>query len=109
MTDRPVIPELASQRRRAGLTVAAWPRLLNADQAAAYLGIGTTMLEEKGPAPKRNPDMLGRRKLYDIRDLDRWADRLDGKPLDGDDAEAESRDVEREFLEGREKRKQANG
>src|SRR3546814_8487549 len=55
-----------------------WPRLLRRQDAAAYLGIGVSMLDEHGPSPKR----LGRRVLYDIRDLDRWADALDDQPLD---------------------------
>jgi len=59
-------------------TLPNWPRLMRRPEAAAYLGIGVTMLDEHGPAPKR----LGRRVLYDIRDLDRWADALDGQPLD---------------------------
>lgn len=55
-----------------------WPRLMDVDLAAAYLGIGATTLREHGPEAKR----LGRRVLYDRRDLDRWADALGGQPLD---------------------------
>lgn len=65
--------------------------------AAAYLSIGTTLLREKGPQPKRQ----GKRRLYDRRDLDRWADRLDGQPLDTDAQQAEAAEVERRFLEKR--------
>src|SRR3712207_3561874 len=64
MTDRLVLPD--------------WPRLMDEPQAGEYLSIGKTMLREHGPKPKR----LGRRVLYDRRDLDRWADRLGGQPLD---------------------------
>lgn len=74
-----------------------WPRLLSESDAAAYLSIGTTMLREHGPRPKS----LGRRVLWDRRDLDRWVDALDGQPLDGSDAEAEARETERRWLERR--------
>lgn len=74
-----------------------WPRLLCEREAADYLSIGTTMLREKGPAPKS----LGRRKLWDRRDLDRWADALDGQPLEGKDAIDEAAEVERRFIESR--------
>jgi len=50
-----------------------WPRLLSEEQACAYVSIGKTLLREKGPKPKQ----IGRRVLYDRRDLDRWADALD--------------------------------
>lgn len=55
-----------------------WPRLLSRVEAALYLGISTTSLDAHGPKPKR----LGRRVLFDIKDLDRWADALGGQPLD---------------------------
>lgn len=79
------------------LSRARWPRLLNERDAAEYLSIGTTSLREKGPEPRR----LGKRRLYDIRDLDRWADRLDDQPLDNHDAQAEAANVEQRFLEKR--------
>lgn len=81
------------------VTPSRWPRLLSERDAAEYLSIGTTTLREHGPEPRR----LGRRVLYDIRDLDRWADRLDDQPLDKDDALREASDVERQFLERRRK------
>ena len=74
-----------------------WPRLMDEPQAAEYLSIGKTMLREHGPVPKR----LGRRRLYDRHDLDRWADRLGGQPLDAGEQQAEAREVERRFLEKR--------
>lgn len=85
----------------ARLELPDWPRLMPVDLAAAYLGIGVTMLEEQGPAAKR----LGRRKLYDRNDLDRWADRLDGQPLEEQDSAVESKAIEKRFLE----RRQAKG
>lgn len=72
-----------------------WPRLMDEIQAAEYLSIGKTMLREHGPNPKR----LGRRVLYDRRDLDRWADRLGGQPLDIGEQKAEAKEVERRFME----------
>jgi hypothetical protein len=49
-------------------------RCFSRSEAAAYLGIGTTLLSRIGPPPIR----LGRRVLYDKLDLDRWLD--DHKP-----------------------------
>lgn len=74
-----------------------WPRLLDADAAAAYLSIGLTTLREKGPAAKE----LGRRRLYDRKDLDRWVDALGGQPLDLAEADAQAVDTERQFFEAR--------
>jgi len=74
-----------------------WPRLMSETMAARYVGIGTSTLREVGPEPKR----IGRRVLYDIRDLDRWADRLGGQPLADSDAKAEAARIEAQFLERR--------
>lgn len=74
-----------------------WPRLMDEPLAARYLSIGVTNLRENGPAPKRH----GRRRLYDRNDLDRWADRLDGQPLDAKAQQEEAAEVERRFLERR--------
>lgn len=74
-----------------------WPRLMSEPTAAAYLSIGVTNLRENGPTPKRH----GKRRLYDRHDLDRWADRLDGQPLDVGQQQEEAREVERRFLEKR--------
>lgn len=79
-----------------------WPRLMREDQAAAYLSIGTTTLRTRGPRAKE----LGRRRLYDRRDLDRWADRLGGQPLTVQEQREEASEVERRFLE---RRRRANG
>lgn len=46
------------------------PRCLSREQAARYLGIGRTLLKRIGPPPIR----LGRRRVYDRVDLDRWLD-----------------------------------
>ena len=66
-----------------------WPRLMRIELAAKYLGVGPTTLREQGPQPKRH----GARVLYDIRDLDRWADALDGQPLDPQQRNAEGDDI----------------
>ena len=66
--------------------------------AAAYLSIGATMLREEGPKPKKVRGCT----VWDRRDLDRWADALDGQPLSEDEAQAESRDAEDRFLRKRE-------
>lgn len=79
------------------ITKARWPRLLSASDAAEYLSISRTFLREHGPKPKS----CRRRVLYDIQDLDRWADRLDGQPLDESDEAREAAEVERRFVEKR--------
>jgi hypothetical protein len=87
-----------------------WPRLMNEDLAALYLGIGATQLREHGPAPRRDPCRLGRRVLWHIDDLDRFADALGGQPLDQPQMRRVIRsDVERRWFEGRSKRKGNNG
>jgi hypothetical protein len=45
-------------------------RGLSVSEAARYLGIGRTLLRRIGPEPIR----LGRRRIYDRVDLDRWLD-----------------------------------
>jgi len=72
-----------------------WPRLMSEDLAARYLSIGRTLLAEQGPAPKH----IGNRKVWDREDLDRWADRLSGQPLDAEQEAKEQEEVERRFLE----------
>jgi hypothetical protein len=67
------------------------------DMAAAYVSLSATTLREKGPAPAR----LGKRRLYDRRDLDRWADRLAGQPLTAQEMQQEASEIERQFLERR--------
>jgi hypothetical protein len=70
---------------------------MSGELAARYVGLSETTLRKDGPKPKR----YGRRVLYDIHDLDRWADRLDDQPLADNDAEKEAAEVERRFLERR--------
>ena len=79
---------------------ARWPRLLSESDACEYLSIGKTMLRDRGPRPKH----LGRRVLYDIKDLDRWASRLDDQPLDEEDRLKEAAHVEDQFFEERRRR-----
>jgi len=43
-------------------------RCLTKEQAAAYLGIGVTLLLQIGPPPIK----FGRRSVWDMVDLDRW-------------------------------------
>ena len=45
-------------------------RCLSKEQAATYLGIGITLLEQIGPVPVK----FGRRSVYDLVDLDGWLD-----------------------------------
>lgn len=60
--------------RRADLaSLPAWPRLLSADQAAAYLGLSRPTFA--GNCPVR-ACKIGTRTLYDRLELDRWVDRM---------------------------------
>lgn len=43
-------------------------RCLTKEQAANYLGIGVTLLQQIGPQPIK----LGRRSVWDVVDLDAW-------------------------------------
>ena len=74
------------------ITPPEWPRLMGAELAARYLSIGRTLLSRLGPMPKR----LGRRKLYDRRDLDQWADQLGENPQP---EKLDPKERERRFLE----------
>jgi hypothetical protein len=74
-----------------------WPRLMSVQLAANYVGLGETAFEALELPAKR----IGRRKLYDRHDLDRWADRLDGQPVEAGDEAAESTSVEAQFLQRR--------
>src|SRR5262245_6234784 len=53
-------------------------RCLTKEQAAAYLGIGVTLLLQLGPPPIK----FGRRSVWDVVDLDRWLStiRTEGGP-----------------------------
>ena len=72
-----------------------WPRLMKEGMAAAYLSISASTLRTKGPAPKH----IGRAAVWDIRDLDRFADSVDGMPLDQEQREAEGDDIDRRVEE----------
>lgn len=80
---------MTAQARIEAAALPDWPRLMGERLAAAYLGIGASTLRERGPRPRK----VGTRTLYDRRDLDRWADALDGQPLDPPAREAEADDV----------------
>lgn len=77
-----------------------WGRLLSADDAAEYLGIGVTMLRGLGIRTKA----IGRRVVWDIQDLDRWVDRMDDQPLDGVDQAKEQASEEAAFFARRQRR-----
>lgn len=61
------------------------PRLMGEDEAARYLGISANALRAAG-LPRR---VIGRRRLYDVLSLDRYADSL---PTDRDEPEENSCD-----------------
>lgn len=72
------------------VTLPDWPRLMREEMAAAYVGISSSMLRERGPVPKH----IGRRAVWDRNDLDRWADAIGGQPLDPAEREEEGGDIE---------------
>ena len=79
-----------------------WGRLLSIDDAAAYLSISPNTIKGLDIAQRS----IGRRKLYDIHDLDRFVDRMTDKPvLDSAPDPAAAADEERRFFEKREKRR----
>jgi hypothetical protein len=53
-----------------------WPRLLSAEQAAQYCGVSRTHFTAHCPVASTR---IGDRKLYDIKALDEWVDKLSGK------------------------------
>ncbi|UAK23633.1 helix-turn-helix domain-containing protein [Sphingomonas nostoxanthinifaciens] len=85
-----------------------WGRLLSADDAAEYLGISRTTLATL-TIPSKG---IGRRVLYDIRDLDRFVDRMGEQaeaavPAEPTDAAAIAAE-EQAFFERRKKRSGRN-
>jgi hypothetical protein len=62
---------------RGRLPIGLTPRLLCRDAAAAYLGISANHFEEH-VADAVPAIEIGRRKLWDIRALDRWLDERSG-------------------------------
>ena len=75
----------------------SWPRLMCAPLAAAYLSISPTSLRTHGPKPKH----LGKRRLFDKIDLDRWADSLSPDGTGRSAPPLTSKEVERRFLDKR--------
>lgn len=62
--------------------IARWPRLLCVEDAAEYLNISPKTIRNalsksaSSPFPVR-PKRFGKRVLFDIRDLDRFVDKMD--------------------------------
>lgn len=77
--------------------IAAWPRLMSAPIAAAYLSLSETTIREHGPKAKR----YGKRVLWDINDLNRWADALGDQPLDEKQQKAEAASITEAWLRNR--------
>jgi hypothetical protein len=72
------------------------PRLLNIKAAAAYLSLSPTTLRKLGPKPVR----VGRKVLYHLNHLNKWADGL-ANALDISAEGEELSEVERRFFEER--------
>lgn len=77
-----------------------WPRLLSEPDAAEYLSVSRTTLRALEIRARR----IGRRVLYDVRDLDRWVDRMGEQPIAHADVAEAMADEERRFFERRAKR-----
>lgn len=74
-----------------------WPRLLSEPDAAEYLSLSRTTLRTLQIRARR----VGRRVLYDVRDLDRWVDRMGEQPIAPADMAEAIEDQERRFFEER--------
>ena len=70
------------------------PRFFSKSEAARYLGVCVTTFLGFEIVPVN----IGRRVLYDRQSLDIFADRLVGKPLDGNQRDRASCDVEAAFM-----------
>ncbi|MEM6586617.1 MAG: hypothetical protein AAF692_12770 [Pseudomonadota bacterium] len=81
---------MTAQPRLDRIRMPDWPRLMPERLAASYLGIGASTLRASEIKAKK----YGTRTLYDRRDLDRWADALDGQPLDASDRGDEAKAAE---------------
>ena len=79
----------APDQRAQRVTLPDWPRLMRVELACRYLGLGETKFRSLGIASRA----IGGAVLWDIRDLDRWADALSGAPLDESAREAEGADI----------------
>lgn len=80
-------------------TIARWPRLLSEPAAAEYLSLSPTTLRTLGVKVRR----VGRRVLYDIKDLDLYVDRMDDQPPVAD--ERSTADEEARFFAARKRRR----
>jgi hypothetical protein len=79
--------------------------MMSIELAALYCGLGVTAFEGLELPCRR----VGKRKLYDRQELDRWADRLDGQPVADGEEGAESKATERRFMERRRNREKRDG
>lgn len=86
------------------LSAHRWPRLMSVMEAAEYLSLSATTVASLGIRVRR----IGRRVLYDQKDLDRWADQNDDQPMTHGDAALAADDEERRFFERRKAGRGAN-
>ena len=64
--------------KAAAVTMPSWPRLLNVEMTAMYLGLGVqTVRNHHGELPGRRK--LGGHVVYDRLILDKWIDRNNGR------------------------------
>jgi len=85
--------EMASVGTVARARLPDWPRLMPLRLACAYFGVCDKTFRSLGILPRR----IGRRVLWDRRDLDRFADGIAPRPARPTDPSAGTRAMERRF------------
>ncbi|KQN06921.1 helix-turn-helix domain-containing protein [Sphingomonas sp. Leaf25] len=85
--------EMASDATVARARLPDWPRLMPLRLACAYFGVCDKTFRSLGIAPRR----IGRRVLWDRRDLDRFADGIAPRTARPTDSSAGMRAMERRF------------
>ena len=78
-----------------------WPRLLSVEGAAGYLSISPNTFRGLGIQSRQ----IGRRVLYDIRDLDRYVDMMSDAPTPPEEISAAAAEQERRYFADKARRR----
>jgi len=78
-----------------------WPRLLSVESAAGYLSISPNTFRGLGIQSRQ----IGRRVLYDIRDLDRYVDMMSDAPIPKEEVSAAAAEQERRYFADKARRR----
>jgi hypothetical protein len=81
-----------------------WPRLLSVEGAARYMSISPNTFRALGIQSRQ----IGRRVLYDIKDINRYVDMMSDAPTPPEEVSAAGAEQERRFLEKWAKRSAGN-